>query len=59
MLAELLSNVRDGFKCSHFQNEEEVDEKTSLRWKCVDYVCQWGRLKIIICGLRPNKCICL
>lgn len=23
---------------------------------CVDYVCQWGRLKVIICGLRLNKC---
>lgn len=26
--------------------------KTSLRSMCVDYVCQWDRLKIIICGLR-------
>lgn len=30
--------------------------KTSLHLMCVDYVCQWGRLKVIICGLRLNKC---
>lgn len=29
--------------------------KTSLHLMCVDYVCQWGRLKVIICGLWLNK----
>lgn len=41
------------FKCLYIRCTKI---KTSLHLMCVDYVCQWGRLKVIICGLRLNKC---
>lgn len=44
----LLSNASIHVHCTKI--------KTSLHLMCVDYVCQWGRLKVIICGLRLNKC---